>query len=85
MSTAQESVAISSELPAIQDPVRKDKKHRAHPRPGAITKRPPPRPYKKITQETLCERIKNLSARMERAKTQVPVSCPCIRISTTNV
>lgn len=71
MSLVQESVAISSEVPPPQDPVRKDKKHRVHPRPGALTKRPPPRPYKKIAQETLCDRIKKLSARMERAKNQV--------------
>ncbi len=71
MSLVQESVAISSEVPPPQEPVRKDKKHRVHPRPGALTKRPPPRPYKKISQETLCDRIKKLSARMERAKTQV--------------
>lgn len=71
MTPNQDAVAMSNELPQPQDPVRKDKKHRVHPRPGALSKRPPPRPYKKIPQETLCERIRKLSTRMERAKKQV--------------
>lgn len=71
MSANQDAVAMSSELPPPKEPVRKDKKHRVHPRPGALTKRPPPRPYKKLPQETLCERIRKLTARMERAKKQV--------------
>lgn len=70
----QDAVAMSSELPPPQEPVRKDKKHRVHPRPGALTKRPPPRPYKKLSQEVLCERIKKLTGRMERAKNQVQQS-----------
>ena len=69
--TNPDVVGMSSELPPPQEPVRKDKKHRVHPRPGALTKRPPPRPYKKLAQDVLDERIKKLTKRMERAKTQV--------------
>lgn len=67
----QDAVAIASELPPPSEPTRKDKKWRKHPRPGALTKRPPPRPHKRVPDETLRERIKKLTTRMERAKKQV--------------
>ena len=66
-----DAVAIASELPPPSEPVRKDKKWRKHPRPGALTKRPPPRPHKRIPDETLRERIKKLTSRMDRARKQV--------------
>ena len=76
MSTAaeqnQDAVAIASELPPPAEPVRKDKRWRKHPRPGALTKRPPPRPHKRVPTDVLQERVKKLTARMERAKKQVP-------------
>ena len=64
-------VAISAELPLPEDPKRKDKKWRAHPRKGAMTKRGPPRPYRRITEEILSIRIQKLTTRMERSKKQV--------------
>lgn len=66
-------VAISSELPPPEEPKRKDKKWRKHPRKGALTKRPPPRPYKRLEEPKLELRIQKLTARMERAKRQVRI------------
>jgi hypothetical protein len=67
----QDLVAITSELPPPAEPKRKDKKWRTHPRKGALTKRGPPRPYRRLPEETLLARIQKLTARLERAKTQV--------------
>ena len=53
----QDTVAMSSELPPPTEPKRKDKKWRTHPRKGALTKRGPPRPYKRLPEETLQLRI----------------------------
>jgi hypothetical protein len=50
--------------------VRKDKKWRRHPRPGAKSKRGPPRPYRRLEQAVLDNRITKLTARMDKAKAQ---------------
>lgn len=73
MPTDHDIVAISNEVPVPEDPKRKDKKWRNHPRKGAMTKRGPSRPYRRITEEILSIRIQKLTTRMERSKKQV---CP---------
>ena len=70
-STEDMTVAITSELPPPEEPKRKDKKWRKHPRKGALTKRPPPRPYKRLADDKLELRVQKLTARMDRAKRQV--------------
>jgi hypothetical protein len=72
----QDTVAMSSELPPPTEPKRKDKKWRTHPRKGALTKRGPPRPYKRLPEETLQLRIQRLTTRLEKAKRQVTFDCP---------
>lgn len=72
-SAEQDVVAITSELPPPAEPKRKDKKWRTHPRKGALTRRGPPRPYRRLPEETLLARIQKLTTRLERAKTQVRV------------
>lgn len=67
----QDIVAMSSELPPPTAPERKDKKWRKHPRKGALTKRGPPRPYKRLPEEILHLRIQRLTTRLEKAKRQV--------------
>lgn len=64
-------VGLSSELPQPEEPKRVDKKWRTHPRKGALTKRGPPRPYKRLPGDTLDLRIQKLTKRMEKAKRQV--------------
>jgi hypothetical protein len=71
MGDDQDIVAIGTELPPPTEPQRKDKKWRKHPRPGALTKRGPPRPYRRLPEDTLTSRIRKLTARMEHAKQQV--------------
>ena len=70
--TPDELAALSStELPQPPiEPKRKDKKWRPHPRKGALTRRGPPRPYKRVAEGVLHSRIQKLTARMERAKAQ---------------
>jgi hypothetical protein len=74
MGSEQDNVAIAAELPPPTEPKRKDKKWRKHPRKGALTKRPPPRPYKRLPEEKLQLRVQKLVGRMERAKRQVRFS-----------
>ena len=62
---------LSSELAPPPEPKRRDKKWRKHPRPGALTKRGPPRPYKRLPEEVLNSRIKKLTSRVETAKQKV--------------
>ncbi len=64
------AVDVSTELEPPPEPKRKDKKWRRHPRPGAQTKRGPPRPYRRLPEETLGTRIKKLTERMEKARKQ---------------
>lgn len=64
------AIEVSAELEPPPEPKRRDKKWRKHPRPGAQTKRGPPRPYRKIPEETLNLRIKKLTDRMERVRKQ---------------
>ena len=66
--------AMTSVLPAPEEPKRKDKKWRTHPRKGALTRRGPPRPYRRLAEETLHVRIQKLTTRLERAKSQVLLS-----------
>lgn len=68
-------VGITAELPPPTEPKRKDKKWRPHPRPKALTKRGPPRPHRRLPEETLASRIQKLTARMERARQQVGLPC----------
>ncbi len=71
MTAAADLAALSStELPPPQEPKRKDKKWRPHPRKGALTRRGPPRPYRRVPEEVLHTRIQKLTTRMERAKGQ---------------
>jgi hypothetical protein len=71
MGDDQDIVAITAELPPPTEPKRKDKKWRPHPRPGALTRRGPSRPHRRLPEDTLTSRILKLTARMERSKTQV--------------
>lgn len=64
------AVEVSAELEPPPEPKRRDKKWRKHPRPGAQTKRGPPRPYRRISEETLNLRIKKLTDRMEKVRKQ---------------
>jgi len=68
--TTEHDLALASELNPPPQPVRKDKKWRKHPRPAAKTKRGPPRPYRRLEEEVLNNRITKLTARMDKAKTQ---------------
>lgn len=72
MDDHQTIVGIATELPPPPEPKRKDKKWRQHPRPGALSKRGPPRPHRRLTEEVLSSRIRKLTARLEHAKEQVP-------------
>lgn len=65
-----DSALATTELPPPPEPKRKDKKHRPHPRKGALTRRGPPRPYRRLAEDTLKARVQKLTTRMERAKTQ---------------
>lgn len=71
MPAEHDIIGITAELPPPEEPKRKDKKWRPHPRKGALTKRGPPRPYRRISEEVLATRIQKLTTRMERAKKQV--------------
>jgi hypothetical protein len=62
---------LSTEVDPPIEPKRKDKKWRKYPRPGALKKRGPPRPYKRIPEEVLNSRIKKLTTRVETAKQKV--------------
>jgi hypothetical protein len=64
------AVDVSTELNPPPEAKKKDKKWRQHPRPGAQTKRGPPRPYRRLPEETLEGRIKKLTDRMEKARKQ---------------
>jgi len=70
MPTTEHDLALASELNPPPQPVKKDKKWRRHPRPAAKTKRGPPRPYRRLEEEVLGNRISKLTARMDKAKTQ---------------
>jgi hypothetical protein len=70
MPTTEHDLALASELNPPPQPVRKDKKWRRNPRPGARTKRGPPRPYRRLEQAVLDNRITKLTARMDKAKAQ---------------
>ena len=59
------SVAIASEINPPPEPKRAKK-----PRNPSAPKRGPARPYRKITDETLAQRIERLSKRIERSKKQ---------------
>jgi hypothetical protein len=72
MDDQQVIVAIAAELPPPPEKKRKDKKWRQHPRPGALSKRGPPRPHRRLTEEVLSGRIRKLTARLEHAREQVP-------------
>lgn len=64
-------LAAATELPPPPEPKRKDKKWRPpHPRKGALTKRSPPRPHRRLADDLLRARIQKLTTRMERAKAQ---------------
>jgi hypothetical protein len=64
------AIDVSTELDPPPEPKRRDKKWRKHPRPGAQTRRGPPRPYRRLPEETLAVRIKKLTDRMEKARKQ---------------
>jgi hypothetical protein len=64
------AVEVSAELEPPPEPKRRDKKWRKHPRPGAQTRRGPPRPYRRLPEETLGVRIKKLTDRMEKTRKQ---------------
>lgn len=68
--TGDHDLALATELNPPPAPVRKDKKWRRHPRPNALTKRGPPRPYRRLEVEVLDTRISKLTARLDRAKKQ---------------
>lgn len=68
--TTDLAVDISTEIEPPPEPKRKDKKWRKHPRPGALTKRGPARPYRRLPEETLHLRIKKLTERMTKARKQ---------------
>jgi hypothetical protein len=70
MPTTDHDLALASELDPPPQPVKKDKKWRKHPRPGAQKKRGPPRPYRRLEEEVLNGRITKLTARMDKAKAQ---------------
>lgn len=59
------TVAIASEINPPPEP-KKSKKAR----PSSGKKRGPARPYRKITDDILAQRIKRLSERLERSKKQ---------------
>jgi len=62
---------LSSEINPPTEVKRRDKKWRRHPRPGARTKRGPPRPHKRLSEDILKTRIGKLTSRVEKAKRQV--------------
>jgi hypothetical protein len=64
------AIDVSAELDPPPEPKSREKKWRKHPRPGAQTKRGPPRPYRRISEETLNTRIKKLTDRMEKNRKQ---------------
>jgi len=70
MPTTEHDLALAAELNPPPQPVRKDKKFRKHPRPSAKTKRGPPRPYRRLEEGVLNNRITKLTARMDKAKAQ---------------
>lgn len=61
---------LSTELAPPPEPKRRDKKWRRHPRPGALTKRGPRRPYRRLPEDKLGARIQKLTDRLEKAKQQ---------------
>ena len=64
---------LSAEMNPPKEIKRRDKKWRRHPRPGALTKRGPPRPHRRLSEDILKSRISKLTARVEKAKRQVRV------------
>lgn len=70
MSTTVHDLELASEHNPPPQPVRKDKKWRTHPRPRAQTKRGPPRPYRRVPDETLNTRLTKLTTRLDRARKQ---------------
>ena len=61
----------SATLPPAPEPKKRDKKWRhPHPRPGALKKKGPPRPYKRVEGEVLDSRIEKMTKRIERLKQQ---------------
>jgi hypothetical protein len=71
MSTTEHDLALATEMQPPPEPKRRDKKWRTHPRPNSLTRRGPPRPYKRLPEDVLNTRISKLTARLDRAKKQV--------------
>jgi len=70
-SVSESALELATEM--NPPPVRKvkDKKWRPFPRPNALKKKGPSRPYKRLTTDILNTRIQKLGDRLEKSKKQV--------------
>ena len=70
-SVPESALEMATEMNPPVERKTKDKKWRPFPRPNALKKKGPSRPYKRLTPEILGTRIQKLSDRLEKSKKQV--------------